>query len=694
LSIANPAQTQPRLITVDDMLSLRRVDALSVSPDGRHVAAFLRQADAVENTFRTAWWIVDVDTGAKVCAGSGGEVRFTVAPNGRVLGTVEVPQSHWSPDGRWLAYTLRADGAVQLWMSSADGSTQEQLTRNSADVRDFAWKHDGTALYFSVGATRQELLAQERHRERSGYQYDDDLYAFTDFMLPVIGRASGEADALWIVTTADRRERPANGSEQSEFDQLTAKLAAADVRLDGRRDERTHARLIRDEATSMSAHIAVATRATGFKEVTCRETQCSGVIQQLWWDEREENLLFWRREGLGSAASGFYALSVRHGKVHQIFRSSNDDSFRLCEKAARDTLVCVRETATLPADITTMDGRTGKLRVLAEVNSGFDSIRLGRVERFEWDTPSFPWNENGGRLAGLYPQRAFGYILYPPDFDPSRKYPVFISPYAAVGFDNETNLENPLHVYAASGFIVLNTNFPMPADVVQRLGPDYMKQLYSQELGYPHLSMLSESTLKALDEVARRGFVDETKVGIGGVSHGAFVPLYILQQHDRIAAVSVSGTAWGSFEYYWQTRRGRGLAGGSRTSVNDDWKLRPAGRGQDFWSGFDLADHVGAIEAPILMNLPATETYGMLRLIRHLADAGKPYDAYVFPRETHIKWQPAHLQSIMQRNVDWFRFWLQGYEDAAPAKQEQYERWRKLREVQDRCKFVAACASE
>jgi hypothetical protein len=30
--------------------------------------------------------------------------------------------------------------------------------------------------------------------------------------------------------------------------------------------------------------------------------------------------------------------------------------------------------------------------------------------------------------------------------------------------------------------------------------------------------------------------------------------------------------------------------------------------------------------------------------------------------------------------VDWFRFWLQGYEDADPAKAEQYRRWRELRE--------------
>jgi len=31
--------------------------------------------------------------------------------------------------------------------------------------------------------------------------------------------------------------------------------------------------------------------------------------------------------------------------------------------------------------------------------------------------------------------------------------------------------------------------------------------------------------------------------------------------------------------------------------------------------------------------------------------------------------------------MDWFRFWLQGYEDPDPAKAEQYKRWGELRKL-------------
>jgi hypothetical protein len=35
-----------------------------------------------------------------------------------------------------------------------------------------------------------------------------------------------------------------------------------------------------------------------------------------------------------------------------------------------------------------------------------------------------------------------------------------------------------------------------------------------------------------------------------------------------------------------------------------------------------------------------------------------------------------------QGNVDWFRFWLQGYVDTNPIKSAQYARWMALKKLQ------------
>ena len=56
-------------------------------------------------------------------------------------------------------------------------------------------------------------------------------------------------------------------------------------------------------------------------------------------------------------------------------------------------------------------------------------------------------------------------------------------------------------------------------------------------------------------------------------------------------------------------------------------------------------------------------------------------DLYVFPNEPHLKFQPRHKLAVYERNVDWFRFWLQGYEDPNLVKKQQYVHWREMRDA-------------
>ena len=45
---------------------------------------------------------------------------------------------------------------------------------------------------------------------------------------------------------------------------------------------------------------------------------------------------------------------------------------------------------------------------------------------------------------------------------------------------------------------------------------------------------------------------------------------------------------------------------------------------------------------------------------------------------SHVITNPTQRLAADPLNVDWFRFWLQGYEDPDPAKAGQYTRWQEL----------------
>ncbi len=70
------------------------------------------------------------------------------------------------------------------------------------------------------------------------------------------------------------------------------------------------------------------------------------------------------------------------------------------------------------------------------------------------------------------------------------------------------------------------------------------------------------------------------------------------------------------------------------------------------------------------------ELYAGLRALH------SPVDLMVLEEGTHPLTNPAQRLASQGGNVEWFRFWLQGYEDSGPAKAQQYARWRRLREMQ------------
>jgi dipeptidyl aminopeptidase/acylaminoacyl peptidase len=674
VTIPEVAAGVARGATVDDMSALRRIDSLRLSPDRRSFAILVRQADAAANDYRLGWFVGKVQGGPLLAVGQGGDVRLKVGPT-QAYGGFEQPVARWSPDGRWIAYTALHDGAIQLWRSKADGSAREQLTHSAADVREFEWNAAGTALYFNVGTAREELRARELAKQRNGYHYDTDFRGFTDLM-GLRAPPADKASTAWVVTIGASNERAATDAERNEFKDLqtasgggfrpTAAGAFAE-RADG---AQVVAKL--NASRLMSRLEFVPAPAAQSKSIQCAAEECSGFIDRIWWADRN-TVLFLRREGLGFAATGLYSWRPASGRVSAVMRTL-DDLLQSCELGASMQLICARETPSGPPHVAAVDGKSGKVRVIGDVNPEFRNIALGKVERIEWSTPEFPWSVPGGRLHGMFPERTYGYILYPPDFQPTRKYPLFIAPYAAPGFDNIANREYALHAMAARGFVVLNANFPSATPEGQaRFGRDHMKLGFSAELGFPFLSMYMESTVRALDLVIARGFVDERRVGIGGVSHGASTPMFLLMKHDRIAAAAISGGIWSQLEYYWGTPYAASVGFG------ESWFVKPVGEGLEFWKQIDLADDVESIEAPLLINTPATETYSLIRLMKHMREAGKPYDAYVFPQETHIKWQAAHIRACMERNLDWFSFWLQSYEDPDPAKADEYARWRGLR---------------
>jgi hypothetical protein len=81
----------------------------------------------------------------------------------------------------------------------------------------------------------------------------------------------------------------------------------------------------------------------------------------------------------------------------------------------------------------------------------------------------------------------------------------------------------------------------------------------------------------------------------------------------------------------------------------------------------------------LLMQMPEQEYIEALDYFVPLAKSPTPTELYVFPNEPHLMITPRHQLAAFDRNLDWFRFWLQDYVDPDPLKADQYRRWQAMR---------------
>jgi len=145
------------------------------------------------------------------------------------------------------------------------------------------------------------------------------------------------------------------------------------------------------------------------------------------------------------------------------------------------------------------------------------------------------------------------------------------------------------------------------------------------------------------------------------------------------AAASVTdGVTFGYFEYV------------SAVDVGVDREADPINGGKPFgaeglkaWLAHSPEFNLDKAQAPLLLLQPGAssvfadwEPYAALRYLK------KPVDLILVQAGTHVMTNPSQRLASETTNVDWFRFWLQGYEDPNKEKTEQYGRWEKLCSMQ------------
>jgi hypothetical protein len=185
-----------------------------------------------------------------------------------------------------------------------------------------------------------------------------------------------------------------------------------------------------------------------------------------------------------------------------------------------------------------------------------------------------------------------------------------------------------------------------------------------------HLSGM-EAAVHRLGEV---GLIDPTKVGVVGFSWTCWYVEYALIKRPQLfsAAVIADGNDNSYMEYHlWGTTNPQLRF--QMESINGG---APVGDNLEKWLHFAPSFQLDHVVTPLQIEaigpssvLLEWELYSSLRSQSTLVDL------IYFPEGEHLLKKPLERLASEQGSVDWFRFWLQGYEDPDPTKAEQYRRW-------------------
>jgi len=123
-----PAASQKRVITVEDLWAMGRVETFALSPGGQWIAYTISQYDMDQNKENTDIYLV---------SSMGGLARqLTTHPayDGNPC---------WSPDGSLLSFISTRGGTRQIYAIPMDGGEAQKISNIPTGVNDFIWSLDG-----------------------------------------------------------------------------------------------------------------------------------------------------------------------------------------------------------------------------------------------------------------------------------------------------------------------------------------------------------------------------------------------------------------------------------------------------------------------------------------------------------------------------------------------------------------------
>jgi len=585
-----------RSITAEDLYNLQQLSDVQMSPDGMHVIYRLQRVNKKTEKKYGNLWIVST---------KGGEPRqFT-------HGDQSDSSPRWSPDSRSIAFiSNRADPEKppQIFIIPIDGGEARKLTDIDGEIDLISWSPDGRKLLCNIRKTDAEELEREQDEQKKklgvvARHYDRIFFKFDGY-----GYLPHERTHIWLVDaktgkgkqltdhpiwdefnpafspdgksiafmsnrskdpddTVDRIDMfimPASGGDPRKLKTTTGEKFLPSFSPDGKWIAYFGVEGESEWYKNMSLWITSADGSRNAKNLTASYdlhvtadiiTDFGGAetVPPVW--SNDGRYIFFQAAHHGSTV--LKRINVDGSELSEIVGEGGAlGEFTLDKAQTRVAYYYGQMLDT--AQIHVRELGSTSTRHLTWINREiFDKVKLPKVEEVWYK------GADGTDLQG--------WIMFPPNFDPNKKYPSILEVHGGPWTQYGKFFMHEFNYFASNGYVVYFTN-PRGG---RGYGEEHSKAVWGAwgDPAYDDLMLFTNF-------MAKKPYIDAKRMGVTGGSYGGYMTLWIVGHTDRFKSavtqrcVSNFVSMWGTSDGNW-TFQFPAQSGSPQEDMQKLWDMSP-----------------------------------------------------------------------------------------------------------------------
>ncbi|MCS4435589.1 S9 family peptidase [Aquiflexum gelatinilyticum] len=557
------AQNEKKDPTFEEVISLRSVGAVVMSPNGDLVAFTQQASDWKENRFDTEIWLV-----------KNGSDPFQVTNNPKNSSFAPA----FSPDGKWLAFLADKGNKTQIHAIRLNGGESIVITEEEEGISAFQWHPDGKRMIFAK-REKDDPSKKKIESRYGGFFMDDKDYSLTHLWEIAFDPNQPNPSELPCYESADSL-KTANGcitrAKPKRLTEGDFNVNGFKVSPDGKMVAFNHQPnpLINSFAKS---DISILDLESGQSQILVQNPSADSFQD---WSPDSKQLLY--TSYVDDTVSNFYTnskifvIDVGSKNSRQIASNLDENPSGLTwnpkgiyglfwQKTQRHLYRIEPKDGTFtilkgfPEMVTGVSfSQTGeKLAINARNGNQLNEIWVSNVQKpaakkvtnltkqiENWKVSQSEvvvWRSKDGALIE-------GVLHKPVDYDPTKKYPLMVVIHGGpTGIDTPSPVPGyvyPIVQWLNKGCLVLQPNYRGSAGYGEAF-----RSLNVENLGVGD----AWDVLSGVDNLSASNLIDTTRMGVMGWSQGGYISAFLTTNTDRFKAVSVGAGISNWMTYYVNT---------------------------------------------------------------------------------------------------------------------------------------------